>query len=250
MGQMVDSLKQKFKELHNKKVSTGNLMCPPDVARAKHLRHQIIDNMDGTDLNDEDDDDKEDEEDHDINFLNGGGSNILSQGGEEKEDNGDGEIVGGVSMQSSFMASSASGAASVWLASSCRQNKHPPTHMTAMSRPRAHQNNSPESPGSGDRIGSMMAIMMMNQSANQDERWEERVERCEEFLLQLKMKQQQMQQQQNLFTMMLLNMSGGDGNLLAISSGQQQKCKVVIVHDRSGGGDNGNKGGEVKNNDG
>ena len=105
MGWMVDGLKQKFKELHNKKVSTGDLLCPPDVARAKR-RHQIIDRMDGTDLNEEEDDSKEDKEDPDTNFLNVGGSN------EEKEDDGDGDIVGGVSRQSSFMASSASGAVS------------------------------------------------------------------------------------------------------------------------------------------
>jgi hypothetical protein len=84
MGRMVDSLKQKFKELHNKKVPTGNPLCPPYVARVKHLRHQIIDKMDGTDLNVEEDDAKEDKEDPDTNFLNGGGSNILSEGGEEK----------------------------------------------------------------------------------------------------------------------------------------------------------------------
>ena len=95
-----------------------------------------------------------------MNFLNGGGSN------KEKEDNGDDEIVGGVSRQSSFMASSASGAVSARLASSVRQNKCSLTHMTPMSRPLACRNNSPESPGSGDRIRSMMAVMMMNQSAD------------------------------------------------------------------------------------
>ncbi len=57
MGRTVDSLKHKFKELHNKKIPTGDPECPPAVARAKRLRHQIIDKMDGTDLNDEDDDD-------------------------------------------------------------------------------------------------------------------------------------------------------------------------------------------------
>ena len=50
MGRMVDGLKRKFKELHNKKVPTGDPLCPPDVAWVKCLRHQIIDRMDRTDL--------------------------------------------------------------------------------------------------------------------------------------------------------------------------------------------------------
>jgi hypothetical protein len=41
---------------------------PPDVARAKHLRHQIIDKMDGTDLNELEDDAEDDEEDPDTIF--------------------------------------------------------------------------------------------------------------------------------------------------------------------------------------
>ncbi len=51
MGRTVDSLKRKFKELHNK-------CC-------------TIDQMDGTNLNNEDDDDKEDEEDSDTIILSG-----------------------------------------------------------------------------------------------------------------------------------------------------------------------------------
>ena len=46
---------------------------------------------------------------------------------------------------------------------------------------------------------------------------------------------------------MLMNLSGGGDNLLAISNGGQQQ---MIVRDCSGVGDNGNKGGEVENNDG
>ncbi len=38
----VDSLKQKFKELHNKKNPTGDPLCPPAVRRAKRLRVAII----------------------------------------------------------------------------------------------------------------------------------------------------------------------------------------------------------------
>ncbi len=44
---------------------------PPDVARAKHLRHQIIDKMDGTDLNELEDDAEDDEEDPDTIFWVG-----------------------------------------------------------------------------------------------------------------------------------------------------------------------------------
>ncbi len=80
------------------------------------------------------------------------------------------------------------------------------------------------------------------------------MERCKEFHLQLEMQwqqmqlqQQQMQQQQNLLMMMLMNMRGGDGNLLAVGCGGQQQMNVC---DHSGGGDNGNEGGEVENNDG
>jgi hypothetical protein len=49
----IDSLKRKFKELHNKKVPTGDPLCPPSVHRAKHLKYIIIDKMDASDLNEE-----------------------------------------------------------------------------------------------------------------------------------------------------------------------------------------------------
>ena len=50
-GRTVDSLKRKFKELHIKRIPTGDPHCPPAVRRAKHLRNAIIEMMDGTDLN-------------------------------------------------------------------------------------------------------------------------------------------------------------------------------------------------------
>jgi hypothetical protein len=49
----IDSLKRKFKELHNKKVHTGDPLCPPAVCRAKRLKYLIIDKMDVSDLNEE-----------------------------------------------------------------------------------------------------------------------------------------------------------------------------------------------------
>ena len=50
-GRNVGSLKRKFKELYNKRVSIGDPNCPPAVRRAKRLKQGIIDLMDGSDLN-------------------------------------------------------------------------------------------------------------------------------------------------------------------------------------------------------
>jgi hypothetical protein len=50
-GRTVDSLKRKFKELHIKRIPTGDPQCPPAVRRAKQLRNAIIKLMDGSDLN-------------------------------------------------------------------------------------------------------------------------------------------------------------------------------------------------------
>jgi hypothetical protein len=50
-GQSVDSLKHKFKELHLKRIPTGDPNCPPAVRRAKRLRRAIINLMDGSDMN-------------------------------------------------------------------------------------------------------------------------------------------------------------------------------------------------------
>ena len=50
-GRTVDSLKRKFKELHIKRIPTGDPHCPPAVRRAKQLRNAIIEFMDGSDLN-------------------------------------------------------------------------------------------------------------------------------------------------------------------------------------------------------
>ncbi len=50
----IDSLKRKFKELHSKKVPTGDPLCPSAVHQAKHLKYLIIDKMDASDLNEYD----------------------------------------------------------------------------------------------------------------------------------------------------------------------------------------------------
>ena len=41
-GRNVGSLKRKFKELHSKRVSTGDPNCPPAVLRAKRLKQAIV----------------------------------------------------------------------------------------------------------------------------------------------------------------------------------------------------------------
>ncbi len=69
----MDSLKCKFKELHIKRIPTGDPNCPPAVRRVKRLRRAIIDLMDGLDLNyplreDNGDDDKS----HSKSSSNGG----------------------------------------------------------------------------------------------------------------------------------------------------------------------------------
>jgi hypothetical protein len=51
IGQRVDSLTQKFKELHNTRIPTSDPNCSPAVVQAKCLRHQIVNKMDETDLN-------------------------------------------------------------------------------------------------------------------------------------------------------------------------------------------------------
>jgi hypothetical protein len=47
-GSTMDSLKGKFKELHIKRIPTGDPHCPPHVCCAKQLRNAIIEMMDGS----------------------------------------------------------------------------------------------------------------------------------------------------------------------------------------------------------
>ena len=49
----IDSLKRKLRELHSKKVPTGDPLCPPAIRQAKRLKYLIIDKMDASDLNEE-----------------------------------------------------------------------------------------------------------------------------------------------------------------------------------------------------
>ncbi len=73
----MDSLKHKFKELHNKRVPTGDPLCPPTLCRAKWIRRAIIYKMDASDLNSEGGDGGEElvvppyhERDKDDNLIN------------------------------------------------------------------------------------------------------------------------------------------------------------------------------------
>ena len=90
-------------------------------------------------------------------------------------------------------------------------------HLTPISRPRNRQRGErDESPEGrpGDQISQMIAVMMMNQGADREERRVEREERREEFRLQLEMQRQQMQaqqSQQNIMTMMMMSMLGRNG---------------------------------------
>jgi hypothetical protein len=90
--------------------------------------------------------------------------------------------------------------------------RRPQTHMTPMSRPRTRQQgNTTLDSSPGDRIGNMIAMMMMNQASESDERRSEQEERREEFRLQMEMQRQQMQQQQSMMTILLMNAMGVTG---------------------------------------
>jgi hypothetical protein len=79
--------------------------------------------------------------------------------------------------------------------------------MTHLSRLQTCQRgNSPDS--SGDRIGNIMAIMMINQASDRDKQRQEQEERCKEFCLSLELQRQQMQQQQNVMKILLINAVG------------------------------------------
>ena len=244
----VDSLKRKFKELHNNKVPTGDPLCPPAVRRAKRIRYLIIDKMDASDLNEynsevgedgtgEGEDDRSGDES--ASFLVRGGSvgstgddeafvglglDVEDNGNEEEgrrsersEGAGEGARQSGASVHSrpSSRASSVTGPSSQASNAGSRNSstrRRPQTHMTPISRPRTRQrgNTTPDSSPS-DRIGNMIAMMMMNQASERDERRSEREERREEFRLQMEMQRQQMQQQQNMMTILLMNAMGGGG---------------------------------------
>ena len=72
-GRNVGSLKRKFKELHSKRVSTGDPNCLPAVLRAKRLKQAIVNLMDGTDLQSEGEDDDDEDGLPSLPSFGGGG---------------------------------------------------------------------------------------------------------------------------------------------------------------------------------
>ncbi len=117
----------------------------------------------------------------------------------------DGEDVRGFSWPFSRASSQTAAPSSQESAagSSTSTRRRPQTHMTPILRPRTRQrgNTTPDSSPS-DRIGNMIAMIMMNQVSERDERCSEREERHEEFCLQMEMQRQQMQQQQSMVTIL------------------------------------------------
>jgi hypothetical protein len=82
-----DSLKRKFKELHNKKNPTRDPLCPPAVRQAKHLRVEIICSLDALDLNSEEGSNSLEGGDAAPANLEGGCiDNEVGVGSEEEED--------------------------------------------------------------------------------------------------------------------------------------------------------------------
>ena len=82
----VDSLKRKFKELHNNKNPTGDPLCPPAVCRAKRLPVEIINRLDASDLNLEEGEDSLEEGDAMAANLGGDCEDNEVQDGLEEED--------------------------------------------------------------------------------------------------------------------------------------------------------------------
>lgn len=113
-------------------------------------------------------------------------------------------------------------------------------HLTPISRPRNRQRGErDESPEGrpGDQISQMIAVMMMNQGADREERRVEREERREEFRLQLEMQRQQMQaqaqSQQNIMTMMMMTMLGRNASAQneSVASVRQHNDNNLSEHD-------------------
>ncbi len=98
------------------------------------------------------------------------------------------------------------------------------THPTPISRPRNCQRENLHD-GNENRIGSIMAMMMMSQASDRDERQEEREERRQEFRLQLEMQRQQMQQQQNMMAVIMIGLMGRNGSVAVpnVSTTGQQR---------------------------
>jgi hypothetical protein len=87
LNRTVNNLKSKFKELHNNKIPTGDPLCPPAVHRAKHLRVEIINRLDASDLNYEEGDNSLEEGDATTaNLRRDCEGNEVEDGLEEEDD--------------------------------------------------------------------------------------------------------------------------------------------------------------------
>ena len=192
------------------------------------------------------DDEEEEEDDNDL-FAEvvdegAGGAGDLAPAGGAGEDDAAEAIV------AEFSPRPLSRASSTTSTSTARQGqrrghtnsrRRAAVHLTPISRPRNRQRGErDESPEGrpGDQISQMIAVMMMNQGADREERRVEREERREEFRLQLEMQRQQMQaqaqSQQNMMTMMMMTMLGRN------ASAQNESVASVRQHDENNLSDN------------
>jgi hypothetical protein len=95
LKQSVNSLKRKFKDLHNNKNPTGDPLCPLAVCRAKRLRVDIICKLDASDLNSEEGGDSLEGGDAvPANLVGDCKEDELGVGLEEEEDNFSTAVVG------------------------------------------------------------------------------------------------------------------------------------------------------------
>ena len=222
-GRTVDSLKRKFKELHIKRIPTGDPHCPPAVRRAKHLRNAIIEMMDGTDLNSPargggqesgessggSDDDNDNQDDEERSYVDDAPIEAIDSSEATTSDAPTGEEAPRLPPTVASRGRRGSTTISSTATSSSNNRRRTSTHNTPISRPRNRQReNSPEDTPAGDRVGNVMAMMMMSQAQDRDERREEREERRQEFRLQIEMQRQQMQNQQNMMAMIMVSMMG------------------------------------------
>ena len=147
-GRNVGSLKRKFKELHGKRISTGDPNCPPAVCTAKRLKQSIIELMNGTDL--QSGEEEEDDDGVSVPALPGIGgeaedgddTNLFADDGEHPDDEAANagaallnEVPAAVNRPSSRAGSSVSGVSG---GRGVSRSRHPRagTHLTPMGRSR------------------------------------------------------------------------------------------------------------------
>jgi hypothetical protein len=237
-GRTVDGLKRKFKELHIKRIPTGDPHCPPAVRRAKQLRNAIIELMDGSDLNSPARGTRMDAvgmglvvlmtmliiKNTKIQVL----KMLLPRGllTVRMHPRGTNKRLGYLlHPQDKEGQRLEDGKRDISSTANSSNNRHrTSTHNTPILRPRnCQRENSPEDPG--DRVGNVMAMTMMSQA--------QREERHQEFRLQVEMQRQQMQNQQNMMAMIMMSMMGRNAsgsvpndcivNMFAGSSSTEQR---------------------------